>query len=469
MEAPHSPEDDYYWGTLINADKSAAPLLEQLCLGLVQLMVQFESSHGSSSDLTPDKLARFYRQVGGNHDALFLETKGPALSFIYQALGCFHTLQPTKNPYEPPCIPALLPMGFVRWQVIQLLLSPDEHSRYLQNALCQWDVPNPAGGTFPKAIPRTAFPETADLDMLRWHEKVSRRLEKDHAHWHTTPRTSPADPGSRHGGEPLEAPFYRRAYFDTDDENLRRHRRRSQDAQRSRLHRFDAGLDSRTSSRNPSPAQGRSSSSTRMPTRSRTMRARNREYPEKGTAKKMKEKKQSHRKQRSEELSDSSAGENGLFPRRRRGSIDDRRSRRSYHLSPTHVAESESQRRHSHDATAPRYYKTRDRDYYPDYYSNKKDSRRYPPAKMRFYENMFDEPARPSRDANSTLPYDLDTGQIPRVHVRSDGTPADARGSTLSNGSGSSGSDRDRPRSSSGPANWAQWNNANRRTVPVYD
>lgn len=46
MEAPHSQDDDY-WGTLINADKSAAPLLEQLCLGLVQLMVQhlFQLSH----------------------------------------------------------------------------------------------------------------------------------------------------------------------------------------------------------------------------------------------------------------------------------------------------------------------------------------------------------------------------------------------------------------------------------------
>jgi hypothetical protein len=93
---------------------------------------------------------------------------------------------------------------------------------------------------------------------------------------------------------------------------------------------------------------------------------------------------------------------------------------------------------------------------------------------MKFYENMFDEPAaRPSRDANSTLPYEIKESQIPRVHVRPDGTPVDAaRGSTLSNGSGSSSSDRDRPRSSSGPANWAPWNSASRagtRKIPVYD
>lgn len=28
-----------HWGTLINPDKSPAPLLEQLCLGIAQLMV----------------------------------------------------------------------------------------------------------------------------------------------------------------------------------------------------------------------------------------------------------------------------------------------------------------------------------------------------------------------------------------------------------------------------------------------
>ncbi|QKX64534.1 uncharacterized protein TRUGW13939_11709 [Talaromyces rugulosus] len=496
MEAPHSQDGDY-WGTLINADKSAAPLLEQLCLGLVQLMVkilgsldivflpslmikqvQFESSHGSSCDLTPDKLARFYRQVGGNYDALFLETKGPALSFIYQALGCFHTLQPTKNPYEAPSIPALLPMGFVRWQVIQILLCPDEHSLYIQDALCRWDVPNPAGGTFPKVIPRTAFPETADADMLRWHERVSRRLEKDHAHWNTPqPRTSPAEANSRNGGD---ASSYRRTYFDTDDETLRQHhRRRSQDAQRSRLHRFETDLDGWTGSRNPSPAQPRSSSAARMPMRSKTTRPRNnREYPEKASAKKdkkTKERKQPYRKQRPEPLSESSDDEDGVFPRRRRGSIDERRPRRSSHLSPSNDAE--SQRRHSHDAS---YYKTRDRGYHTDYNNNnnnnnnKRDSSRYPPSKMKFYENMFDEPvARPSRDANSTLPYEIKESQIPRVHVRSDGTPVDAaRGSTLSNGSGSSSSDRDRPRSSSGPASWVPWKSASRagtRKVPVYD
>lgn len=42
MQSPRSPGDDgdaSYWGTLINPDKSPAPLLEELCTGLAKLMV----------------------------------------------------------------------------------------------------------------------------------------------------------------------------------------------------------------------------------------------------------------------------------------------------------------------------------------------------------------------------------------------------------------------------------------------
>lgn len=38
MENPNSPGGNH-WGTLINSDKSPAPLLEELCIGLAQLMV----------------------------------------------------------------------------------------------------------------------------------------------------------------------------------------------------------------------------------------------------------------------------------------------------------------------------------------------------------------------------------------------------------------------------------------------
>ncbi|KXG51823.1 uncharacterized protein PGRI_092160 [Penicillium griseofulvum] len=159
---------DIHWGTLINSDKSPAPLLEQLCLGIAQLMSSFDSN--GTTDITPERLATFYRKVGGNYDPLFLETKAQALSFIYQSLGCFHSLQPSANPYEPPSVPSLLPNGFVRWQTIQLLMDPDEHSVYLQNAVNLWDIAGANGEPFPKTIPRDAFPSEPDPEMLEWHE-----------------------------------------------------------------------------------------------------------------------------------------------------------------------------------------------------------------------------------------------------------------------------------------------------------
>ncbi|KAL6235690.1 hypothetical protein BDW75DRAFT_208785 [Aspergillus navahoensis] len=167
-----------FWGALINPDKSPSPLLEQLCLGIAQLMTTFDNL--SIADLTPERLAQFYRKVGGNYDVLFLETKPSALSFIYQRLGCFHSIQPSSDPYKPPSIPALQPHGFVRWQTIQLLLDPDEHVSYLQNAVERWDVFSPNGTLFPKTIPREAFPAEPDPEMIQWHETVSQKFEFDY-------------------------------------------------------------------------------------------------------------------------------------------------------------------------------------------------------------------------------------------------------------------------------------------------
>ncbi|PLN78830.1 hypothetical protein BDW42DRAFT_174213 [Aspergillus taichungensis] len=172
----HDPAE--FWGTLINADKSPSPRLEQLCLGIAQVMSTFDEF--ATTDLTPGRLATFYRKTGGNYDVLFLNTKPSALSFIYQRLGCFHSIQPSADPYTPPSIPALQPNGFVRWQTIQLLLDPDEHSQHLQNAVRQWDIQTPEGPRFPKTIPRHAFPTTPDPEMVAWHEEISRRFELDY-------------------------------------------------------------------------------------------------------------------------------------------------------------------------------------------------------------------------------------------------------------------------------------------------
>ena len=108
---------------------------------------------------------------------LFLETPQPSLSFIYQSLGCYHTLQPDKNPYAPPSIPALTPQGFVRWQTIQLLLEPEEHVPLLQAAVKRFDISNPVDGNpFPSWLPREALPSKPDPEMLQWHDRVSDNL-----------------------------------------------------------------------------------------------------------------------------------------------------------------------------------------------------------------------------------------------------------------------------------------------------
>lgn len=176
----------------------------------------------------------FYQKVGGNYDTLFLKTKAPSLSFIYQSLGCFHSLQPTTNAFEPPSIPALLPHGFVRWLTIQILLDPDEHSQYLQNAVEIWEVVNTDGCNFPKSIPRDAFPAEPDAEMVQWHEEVSRRLEYDY--WkRNTPRPSPSfgthySYVSPDGPVPDDGYFPRARYRSPHVDPVpphRRHRRRS--------------------------------------------------------------------------------------------------------------------------------------------------------------------------------------------------------------------------------------------------
>lgn len=127
--------------------------------------------------LTPAKLAAFYRLVGGDYDPLFLDTSQASLSFIYQSLGCYHTLQPEKDPYTSPTIPALTPAGFVRWQTVQLLLEPEEHVPFLQEAVKRFDLTNPADGApFPSILPKESLPCQPDLEMVEWHENVAEKL-----------------------------------------------------------------------------------------------------------------------------------------------------------------------------------------------------------------------------------------------------------------------------------------------------
>ncbi|KAL9615364.1 MAG: hypothetical protein Q9167_000192 [Letrouitia subvulpina] len=179
-----SPE---YWGYLIRPDKSPSPVFEQLLLGIANYIVSKDGGIKQiplllsichlCNGLINIMLAAFYRLVGGDYDLLFLETPRASLSFIYQSLGCYHTLQPEKDPYSPPSTPALTPQGFVRWQTVQLLLEPDEHAPFLQEAVKRFDIVNPVDGIgFPSLLPRDALPSSPDRDMVTWHERVAEKL-----------------------------------------------------------------------------------------------------------------------------------------------------------------------------------------------------------------------------------------------------------------------------------------------------
>ena len=140
-------------------------------------MKAFNVAPWTTQSLTPAKLAAFYRLVGGDYDPLFLDTSETSLSFIYQSLGCFHTLQPDQDPYSAPKIPALTPQGFVRWQTVQLLLEPEEHGPFLQEAVKRFDLLNPTDGApFPSLLPKESLPRQPDPDISEWHDAVAQKL-----------------------------------------------------------------------------------------------------------------------------------------------------------------------------------------------------------------------------------------------------------------------------------------------------
>ncbi|KAJ4352116.1 uncharacterized protein N0V89_007462 [Didymosphaeria variabile] len=170
-----------YWGYLIKPDKCGTQLFDRLLKGIAEVISKtFEPT--DSPDLTPSQIAAFYRAVGGNYDVLFVETPASSLSFIYRSLGAFHSLQPAPNDdgYSSPTVPALKKQGFVTWQTIQLLLGPEEHVSFLQNAVKQFDVVDPETGTmFPKVLPADSLPDKPDDAMEAWYETVAQRLKRE--------------------------------------------------------------------------------------------------------------------------------------------------------------------------------------------------------------------------------------------------------------------------------------------------
>ena len=224
--------------------------------------------------------------MGGDYDGLFLTTKPQALSFIYRSIGCLQSLRPRPGAeaYEPPCVPCLLPTGFIRWQTIQLLMDPDEHWGYLVRAMELWDICDAHGNPFPKDLPRDAFAAEPDVEMIKWHEHVSARLEQDYRnqqaqsnpsspphftgyHYRFTGKDPLPDeeeyfsapghgqryrPQSRHEPEPPRQRQHRRESSD-EYPDLSRHRHRPQ-SQSAYYHRENGGRSGMASPRCPSPA-----------------------------------------------------------------------------------------------------------------------------------------------------------------------------------------------------------------------
>lgn len=363
--------------------------------------------------MTPTKLAAFYREAGRNYDTLFLETPYCSLSFIYQKLGCFHSLQPTSNAFEPPCIPALLPIGFVRWETIQILLDPDEHHQLLQTALKKWDIVDSKGVAFPKAIPREVFPKVPDQDMVEWHEKLSKQLKHDHQTWNTPPRPSPdefaRDYFSCHPRSPLHRGFRVPRSRPSSVEDFWPPRRpKSPDDKRPRPFRFASDHDYyRTSSRsqNASPRSSpRSPSPPPRRGRSNTRRSRSRKSFDQSSP-------QLRRQYSGCSSSEFSNDEDFGRRPRRRNSVDPRSrlSSRPYG-EPRH-------RRYSHDATLEneRYGRA-------SYFSNEKAekrSRRYRPSSLHFQERAFDE--------TSEFAPSPKTADVPRFYVYVEPPPQEAR------------------------------------------
>ncbi|KAF2815935.1 uncharacterized protein BDZ99DRAFT_376005, partial [Mytilinidion resinicola] len=179
-DAPNK-EAQQYWGYLLKPDKCGTDLFNRLLEGTANFIsTHFEPS--DSHDLTPAQLAAFYRAVGGHYDVLFAETPPSSIAFIYKSLGCLHSLQPspTDDGYDSPTIPALKIKGFITWQTIQLLLCPEEHVPFLQKAVLDFDIIDPADGKpFPKLLPKESFPEKPDPAMVQWYEGVADRLRKE--------------------------------------------------------------------------------------------------------------------------------------------------------------------------------------------------------------------------------------------------------------------------------------------------
>jgi hypothetical protein len=67
----------------------------------------------------------------------------------------------------------------VRWESIEILLGPEEHVPFIQNAVRNFAIKNPdTGEPFPVDLPKEAFPLTTDVEIELWHSQCAQRLKQ---------------------------------------------------------------------------------------------------------------------------------------------------------------------------------------------------------------------------------------------------------------------------------------------------
>ncbi|KAM4058718.1 hydroxyproline-rich glycoprotein DZ-HRGP [Hirsutella rhossiliensis] len=175
------PASAVQYAYMFEKNKGPTKQLDALLRAIARHTI-LELGDKTDTHLTPTKLAAFYRAVGGDYDALFVDMPHPSLSFIWQVTGCQHTLQPTHDDFAPPTIPALTMRGFSRWESLEILLGPEEHVPFMQYAVKNWDLKHPeTGEAFPPDLPAHVFPTETDMDVDRWHKSCAARLRNEAA------------------------------------------------------------------------------------------------------------------------------------------------------------------------------------------------------------------------------------------------------------------------------------------------
>jgi hypothetical protein len=67
----------------------------------------------------------------------------------------------------------------VRWQSIEILLGPEEHVPFIQNAVRTFNIKHPDTGVeFPTELPKEAFPLVPDVAIEKWHSDCAAKLRE---------------------------------------------------------------------------------------------------------------------------------------------------------------------------------------------------------------------------------------------------------------------------------------------------